>query len=212
MAISDKITSIQNHLKDDWDSVESLIGDTELDKNIENISSALDDLYNDLPKVTGSGTSITLDDTRKGRLESTLNGNTSQFTTTGKNLLPNERATTTENGITITKNDDGTYKVNGTASADVSLAINENTFISMSGTWRMLGCPSGGSASTYMLSAYVGYWGEGSPNIDTGSGTNITYTGNVKVRFYIKSGTTCNNLIFKPMLTTDTKQLIQAQQ
>ena len=47
--------------------------------------------------------------------------------------------------------------------------------MAMSGTWRMLGCPTGGSASTYMLSAYVGYWGEGSPNIDTGNGTNITY-------------------------------------
>lgn len=132
---------------------------------------------------------------------------TTQETTTGKNLLKNDLATRTESGITITKNSDGTYKVNGTATADISLAIN-NDFVSMSGTWRMLGCPSGGSSTTYMLSAYVGYWGGGSPNIDTGSGTNITYTGNVKVRFYIKSGTTCNNLIFKPMLTTDTSATI----
>ena len=132
---------------------------------------------------------------------------TTQNTTTGKNLLPNDLETKTINGITITKNNDGTYKVNGTATADISLAIN-NDFVSMSGTWRMLGCPSGGSSTTYMLSAYVGYWGGGSPNIDTGSGTNITYTGNVKVRFYIKSGTTCNNLIFKPMLTTDTSTAI----
>ena len=207
MAISDKLTSIQNHLTDDWNSIESLIGDTDLDKNIENIAGALDNLYDDLPKVTGSGTSITLDDTRKGRLESELGGNTSQFTTTGKNLLPNDTETKTRNGITITKNSDGTYKINGTATDDFSEAICNN-FIPMSGTWRMLGCPSGGSDSTYMLSAYVGYWGAGSPNIDIGNGTNITYTGNVKVRFYIKSGTTCNNLIFKPMLTTDTSTTI----
>lgn len=120
----------------------------------------------------------------------------------GKNLLSSDLETRTHNGLTITRNSDGTYKINGTATADVSLAIN-NDFIPMKGTWRMSGCPSGGSASTYMLSAYVGYWGGGSPNIDTGNGTSITYTGNVKVRFYIKNGTTCNNLLFKPMVTYD---------
>ena len=156
--------------------------------------------------VEGTDFSITYDNTKEFSLLS-LKGETSQETTTGKNLLANDLATRTENGITITKNTDGTYKVNGTATADISLAIN-NDFVAMSGTWRMLGCPAGGSASTYMLSAYVGYWGGGAPNIDTGNGTNITYTGNVKVRFYIKSGTTCNNLIFKPMLTTDTSTTI----
>ncbi|MDD7753079.1 MAG: hypothetical protein PUJ51_01055 [Clostridiales bacterium] len=132
-----------------------------------------------------------------------VKGRSTQEVRSGKNLLPSDLNTKTENGITITNNGNGTYTLNGTATSDVSIAIN-NDFISMSGTWKMLGCPSGGSSSTYMLSAYVGYWGAGSPNIDTGSGTNITYTGNVKVRFFIKSGTTCNNLLFKPMITTDT--------
>lgn len=131
-----------------------------------------------------------------------VKGRSTQEVRSGKNLLPSDLNTKTESGITITKRNDGTYLVNGTATADVSVAIC-NDFIPMSGTWRMVGCPSGGSSSTYMLSAYVGYWGAGSPNIDTGNGTNITYTGNVKVRFYIKNGTTCNNLLFKPMLTYD---------
>lgn len=127
---------------------------------------------------------------------------------TSQNLLDYRNfQTKTTNGINIVNNYDGTFIVNGTASGDVSEVVSD-VFIPMSGTWRMLGCPSGGSSSTYMLSAYVGYWGGGSPNIDTGSGTNITYTGNVKIRFYIKSGTTCNNLIFKPMLTTDTSTTI----
>lgn len=127
---------------------------------------------------------------------------------TTENLLDYRNfQTKTSNGINIVNNHDGTFIVNGTASGDVSEVVSD-VFIPMSGTWRMLGCPSGGSSSTYMLSAYVGYWGGGSPNIDTGSGTNITYTGNVKVRFYIKSGTTCNNLIFKPMLTTNTSTTI----
>ena len=103
MAISDKLTSIQNHLTDDWDSIESLIGDTDLDKNIENIAGSLDNLYNELPKVTGSGTSITLEDTRKGRIESELGGNTSQFTTTGKNLLGLADGSNTSGGLNVTR-------------------------------------------------------------------------------------------------------------
>lgn len=121
-----------------------------------------------------------------------------------KNLLPYTGfITQTINGITITNNNNGTFTINGTATGDISYPVYD-TFIPMSGTWRLVGCPSGGSSTTYMLSAYVGYWGGSAPNIDTGSGTNITYTGNVKIRFYIKSGTTCNNLIFKPMLTYNT--------
>lgn len=115
--------------------------------------------------------------------------------------------TKTVNGINIANNHDGTFTISGTATGDVSEVVSD-VFVPMTGTWRLLGCPSGGSSSTYMLSAFVGYWGAGSPNIDTGSGTNITYTGNVKIRFYIKSGTTCNNLVFKPMLTTDTSKTI----
>lgn len=121
-----------------------------------------------------------------------------------KNLLPYIGfITQTINDVTITNNNNGTFTINGTATGDISYPVYD-TFIPMSGTWRLVGCPSGGSSTTYMLSAYVGYWGGSSPNIDTGSGTNITYTGNVKIRFYIKSGTHCNNLIFKPMLTYDT--------
>lgn len=162
MAISDKITSIQNHLKDDWDSVESLIGDTELDKNIENISSALDDLYNDLPKVTGSGTSITLDSTRKGRLESTLSGNTSQTQYSGKNLLPPTIATETKNGITLTNNGDGSYTLTGTYSTsttfDMALPATLNGTYSFSGNNPTAGkniqfrisASSGSSLSTYL--------------------------------------------------------------
>lgn len=137
-----------------------------------------------------------------------INGASLWVQPTTENLLDYRNfQTKTSNGINIVNNHDGTFIVNGTASADVSEVVSD-VFIPMSGTWRMLGCPSGGSSSTYMLSAYVGYWGGGSPNIDTGSGTNITYTGNVKVRLYIKSGTTCNNLVFKPMLTTNTSATI----
>ena len=98
MSIATRIESIEEHIEQAYDELQGLGADlTGIDKNIDNIASVLDDLYNDLPKVTGSGTSITLDDTRKGRLESTLSGNTSQETTTGKNLIGTNYIT----GVTV---------------------------------------------------------------------------------------------------------------
>jgi len=44
-------------------------------------------IYNNWPKVTNEGTEITLTPTRKGRMQLDLKGNTSQDSTTGKNLL-----------------------------------------------------------------------------------------------------------------------------
>lgn len=204
MAISDKITSIQNHLKDDWDSVESLIGDTELDKNIENISSALDDLYNDLPKVTGSGTSITLDDTRKGRLESTLSGNTSQTTYSGKNLLHQDQyiTTRTTNGITYTNNGDGTFNVTGTATTNTNIQI-------LTGA-SQIGLESGKTYYFYSSKPYNGtdfnmsipFAQDGAQKYLTANNT-ITTSGtltNIKLSFYVGSGVPVNAQNVKLML------------
>lgn len=131
-----------------------------------------------------------------------VKGRSTQEVRSGYNVYQATKSSYTEAGLTITNNGDGTYIVNGTATSDLSTALNDD-FMPVSGTFRIVGCPSGGSSSTYMLSAYVGYWGGASPNIDIGNGTNITYTGNFKLRLYIKEGTVCNNLLFKPMVTYD---------
>ena len=69
----------------------------------------------------------------------------------------------------------------------------------------MVGCPSGGSAQKYFLRSYRK---GGNPEIldEYGSGISI---GSFKesesnIAIIVKSGATVNNLIFKPMLTTDT--------
>ena len=131
-----------------------------------------------------------------------VKGRSTQEVRSGYNFYKATKPSYNEAGLTITNNGDGTYIVNGTATSDLSTALNDD-FMPVSGTFRIVGCPSGGSSSTYMLSAYVGYWGGASPNIDIGNGTNITYTGNFKLRLYIKKGTVCNNLLFKPMVTYD---------
>ena len=84
MSIASRINEITNHLTDDWQSIQNIGGDTSIDNNIENISQALEDLYDEMPKVSSSGTNLSLNDTRKGRLSLDLKGNTSQ------KILPSE--------------------------------------------------------------------------------------------------------------------------
>ena len=80
MSIASRINEITNHLTDDWQSIQNIGGDTSIDNNIENISQALEDLYDEMPKVSSSGTDLSLNDTRKGRLSLDLKGNTYQKT------------------------------------------------------------------------------------------------------------------------------------
>lgn len=131
-----------------------------------------------------------------------LLGETTQYTTTGKQLLDSSyyESSKTENGVTFTKNNDGTILVNGTASADVKYNLRTRNHPSFdAGTYTLTGCPNGGSSSTYFI--------EISPSVsatkyDYGSGVNVTLQANEtnQIRINIKSGTQINNLLFKPML------------
>lgn len=126
--------------------------------------------------------------------------------TTGKNKLDNIAVSQTISGITFTVNDDKTITVNGTATAQIVLPISDN--IVLSGTYRLSGCPSGGSSSTYELQLY------GSGNtVDYGNNNAISTNPNGVVRLVVRNGTTLNNLIFKPQLEEgDTKTEYQPHQ
>ena len=79
MSITSRIFSMEEHVTNAYDELQGLGADlTNVNKNIENISMVLDDIYDSMPKVSGEGTSLTLDDTRVGKIKSTLKGNTSQ--------------------------------------------------------------------------------------------------------------------------------------
>lgn len=122
------------------------------------------------------------------------------------NLLnPTLLTETTKNGITCTPNTDadgnfdGTYTLNGTASAN---ALFDVAIVKLNaGTYRLIGCPSGGSSKTYWFYAYINIsYGE------YGSGCNIKAKSdglNATIKIVINSGTTVENLVFKPMITDD---------
>ena len=122
---------------------------------------------------------------------------------TGKNLLPSIDNTTTINGITFTKNIDGSINVNGTATA--------NALITIYGEWN-------GKLIYQALDTNKYYTISGSNNVNiqifirTTNGTTITshnpqfnptFTGQSGiVNYFIQviNGTVCNNVIIKPQL------------
>ena len=70
MAISDRIQSIEEHIKESYQELEGIgIDTTEVDKNLENIPKLIDGYWETLPKVTEEGTSITLDNTKEGKMK-----------------------------------------------------------------------------------------------------------------------------------------------
>lgn len=79
MSIASRITSIEKHIKESYQELEGIgIDTTGVNKNLENIPKLIDGYWETLPKVTGEGTSITLDNTKEGKMKIVLKGNTSQ--------------------------------------------------------------------------------------------------------------------------------------
>lgn len=118
-----------------------------------------------------------------------------------KNLLDKTKfvATTTKNGITFTNNGDGTYTLNGTATATVWFHIT-GIDVLQGRKYLLQGCPSGGSESTYKLyvatdPVFGGIFDYGSGNIK-----QCLQDGHVAITMEVASGYTCNNVIFKPQI------------
>jgi hypothetical protein len=139
-----------------------------------------------------------------------INGKVNNITNgTCANLLNPTAQTQTKNGVTLTNNGDGTYTVNGTASGGIisfTIAILDD--FSILENTKLVGCPVGGTSSTYYMciQCYNGStWLK--TYIDYGKGvlvSNIPPEVNIiRLFLIIGNGYTANNLLFKPMITTD---------
>lgn len=108
MSIASRIESMESNISNAYKSLDDLgIDLTNTNKNIENISTKIDDVYNMLSKVSGTGTDITLNNTAKGRLlKNDLSGRTEQ------GILPNEYQQVEYIESTGTQYIDTGYKVN----------------------------------------------------------------------------------------------------
>ncbi len=79
MSIATRINAIEEHIGNAYDKLDDLgIDLTNIDKNINNIASLLDTVYQEYPKVTGTGTEVTLDGTKVGKLGLDVKGNSTQ--------------------------------------------------------------------------------------------------------------------------------------
>ena len=125
------------------------------------------------------------------------------FGNVGKNLIPYPYAETTKtvSGITVTDNGDGSITVNGTATANAIFQLNKastSIHVDKGERYRLSGAPTGGGTSAYLLLAYDtvnGYNDAGNGVVFAPKSENLT----VSIRAY--TGTTFDNLVFKPMLT-----------
>lgn len=126
MSIASRINAIEEHIGNAYDKLEDLgIDLTNTDKNIDNIATKLDEIYDNYPKVTANDTQASLS-TNAGRIEITPKGNTAQNTTTGINLVPMNKPTFTNASVVFNNNDNKSFTVNGTKSASIGVMLTEN--------------------------------------------------------------------------------------
>jgi len=85
------------------------------DAYVDIINNGTDTLYSNFPKVSGSGTDLSLTPTYEAPMQTTLNGNTSQIQLSGKNLMvyPYYESSITRNNLSFTAQQDGGVLVNG---------------------------------------------------------------------------------------------------
>ena len=123
------------------------------------------------------------------------------------NMLNPTLQTSTLNGITCTNNGDGTYTFTGTATGTATFIVKDMVdFVKkhINKDIRLVGCPkNGGVGNKYRLQ----FWGDpNSPVYDVGNGDNIHFKSIAKdanIAIIIDTGIHANNLVFKPMLTTN---------
>jgi len=215
MAISDKLTYLNDTKTKIREAINGLGANLTSEDTFRSYVNALNDIYDYLPKVTGSGTSITLNNTIKGRMNIELGtSELSQETTTGKNLLeialPTQ--TTARNGITFTNNGDGSFTLNGTATANADFRVEQSTpsgannLKNYNGDYTVYcpNLPSGVNLGslTYNNGTYGAFMGALSQDTPL-----INKTVDVTNAFFyiiVTSGVTLNNVTLKPMFVRGT--------
>ena len=131
--------------------------------------------------------------------------------TIGKNLLNPTLQTVTQDGITCTNNGDGTYTLNGTATktsnfATTSVGKDPLSDILIAGqTYRLVGNSKKSNIKVNLVQ-WDSDWSYITNSYDLGEGVNAKISPSasyIRVDFNIPDGASCNNLVLKPMLTTD---------
>lgn len=183
-------------------------------ESIKEIQAENERLREDIKSIAtigeASGENIHIEDSSNARCEIEIGGNQKQETREGYNQLKNEGTTQTLNNVTITKKEDETLLVNGTATEDFTFSIKRNIELEDGEQYKLSGCPNGGDEKKYALTINQYYENQSHFGQDYGDGVNFTYNGSLPINnnIYIRlfKGITYNNLIFKPMIVKGTEQ------
>lgn len=119
-----------------------------------------------------------------------------------KNLLPNTTDTQTIEGVTFTRNQDGTISLSGTATANAFYTL-ATLSLDTSKTYTLSGCPAEGDyTNKYSLYTDIGSQKEK----DEGEGVTFTPTsGSGYFYIVVREGQDTTGLVFKPQLETGEK-------
>lgn len=135
-------------------------------------------------------------------------------TVRSKNIIVNALASQTYNGITLTRNSDGSVTLNGTAEASMNFSMTRDTHTLYSDDYQPIentvyvisGSPEDAAVNKYMMSLrYVSAIGSASSFARIlPEGLTIDNTGGeynyIAPYISVWSGVTCNNVTFRPML------------
>lgn len=185
------------------DSEGNVVYPKTLAKCVNKGGSTLEEYLNDvedatLIKPTAQGTNMVLTDSSNMNIQELhLYGKTEQKTTKGINLLKTEQQNETRDGITITRNDDGTYVLNGTATISVDFSLTTKFLAEKGKTYRMTGISEKSGIFMYVTDGSTSY------SCVSGVGVTFTYTsesGKKYIHLLIPSGKTLNNITVKPMI------------
>ena len=118
------------------------------------------------------------------------------------NLLNPTFQTVTKNGVTCTNNGDGTYTLNGTASGNTYFNINTNISLEVGKEYKIVGCKDNKSSYYSLVVRH-----ESVNDIIASTDTNTYFIADenniIMVYVYVNNGIALDNVIIKPMLTTD---------
>ena len=155
------------------------------------------------------GNNIEIKDGNDFPFDLTLYGKSTQATTTGKNLLNLEEfKTQTTNGITATKNNDGTITLNGTSTEAIFLNLNGNKSLIPITQGDIISIGVNNILPTSPTGMYVELRQYGATGnsfvISKGQSAKVNqianYTDNCFMFIYIPSGMTLNNFVIFPMV------------
>lgn len=197
-------TAIETINKKDNEQDEDIKANKE---SIKEIQAENERLREDIKSIAtigeASGENIHLEDSSDARCEIEIGGNHQQETREGYNFLDlSNFSTQTKNGVTATKNEDGSIKLVGTNSGD-TFNINLSTINGEIGDYIASGV-TGGSRETYFL-AIVQPGVKTFTEVTSGSSNfSLTEETTIAANIYIVKGATINTTIY-PMLIRGTE-------